>query len=169
MSTVVDNGNDALRFAEYVLGVLDADARAAVAAEVRSSAEAATSVAMWERHLMPLADEIANVAPPPYVWARIADALTFDAAPRATARDAKPPGFWNNLRLWHWIGIGASATCDGQVLVTDDMLGLFERTPRFVKRYDDLATRIGEAAQAYAEEVRGRRFPTADQTYRSKA
>ena len=39
------------------------------------------------------------------------------------------------------IGIGASAECDGQVLVTEDMLGLFERTPRFVKRYDDLATR----------------------------
>ena len=37
------------------------------------------------------------------------------------------------------IGIGASAECDGQVLVTEDMLGLFERTPRFVKRYDDLA------------------------------
>ena len=45
------------------------------------------------------------------------------------------------------IGIGASAECDGQVLVIDDMLGMFERTPRFVKRYDDLATRIGEAAR----------------------
>jgi 3-methyl-2-oxobutanoate hydroxymethyltransferase len=67
------------------------------------------------------------------------------------------------------IGIGASAQCDGQVLVTEDMLGLFERTPRFVKRYDDLASRIGEAARAYAEEVRGRTFPTADQTYRPKA
>jgi 3-methyl-2-oxobutanoate hydroxymethyltransferase len=39
------------------------------------------------------------------------------------------------------IGIGASPSCDGQVLVTEDMLGLFERTPRFVKRYDDLASR----------------------------
>jgi len=67
------------------------------------------------------------------------------------------------------IGIGASAECDGQVLVTDDMLGMFERTPRFVKRYDDLATRIGEAAASYAAEVRERRFPTADQTYRPKA
>src|SRR6185369_7092767 len=67
------------------------------------------------------------------------------------------------------IGIGASADCDGQVLVTEDMLGLFERTPRFVKRYDDLATRIGEAAAAYAAEVRGRSFPTADQTYRPKS
>src|SRR4051812_44212946 len=67
------------------------------------------------------------------------------------------------------IGIGASAQCDGQVLVIDDMLGMFERTPRFVKRYDDLAARIGEAARTYAEEVRGRTFPTADQTYRPKS
>ena len=66
------------------------------------------------------------------------------------------------------IGIGASADCDGQVLVTEDMLGLFERTPRFVKRYDKLAERIGEAAAAYAGEVRSRSFPTADQTYRPK-
>ena len=66
------------------------------------------------------------------------------------------------------IGIGASAQCDGQVLVTEDMLGLFERTPRFVKRYDDLASRIGEAARNYAEEVRARTFPTPDQTYRPK-
>jgi 3-methyl-2-oxobutanoate hydroxymethyltransferase len=66
------------------------------------------------------------------------------------------------------IGIGASARCDGQVLVTEDMLGLFERTPRFVKRYDDLASRIGAAAAAYAAEVRDRSFPTVDQTYRPK-
>jgi 3-methyl-2-oxobutanoate hydroxymethyltransferase len=67
------------------------------------------------------------------------------------------------------IGIGASDQCDGQVLVTEDMLGLFERTPRFVKRYDDLAGRIGEAAKTYAEEVRARSFPTAEQTYRPKS
>ncbi len=66
------------------------------------------------------------------------------------------------------IGIGASAECDGQVLVIDDMLGMFERTPRFVKRYADLAAEIGEAAAAYAAEVRDRRFPTPDQTYRPK-
>ena len=67
------------------------------------------------------------------------------------------------------IGIGASAECDGQVLVTEDMLGLFERTPRFVKRYDDLAARIGDAAAAYADEVRARSFPTGEQMYRPKA
>ena len=67
------------------------------------------------------------------------------------------------------IGIGASPECDGQVLVTEDMLGLFERTPRFVKRYDDLAARIGEAAAGYAAEVRSRAFPTSEQTYKPKA
>jgi 3-methyl-2-oxobutanoate hydroxymethyltransferase len=66
------------------------------------------------------------------------------------------------------IGIGASVRCDGQVLVTEDMLGLFERAPRFVKRYDDLAGRIGEAVAAYAGEVRSRAFPGEEQVYRSK-
>jgi 3-methyl-2-oxobutanoate hydroxymethyltransferase len=66
------------------------------------------------------------------------------------------------------IGIGASAQCDGQVLVTEDMLGLFERTPRFVKRYADMASEIGEAVAAFAGEVRDRSFPTEDQTYRPK-
>lgn len=64
------------------------------------------------------------------------------------------------------IGIGASARCDGQVLVTEDMLGMFERVPRFVKRYDDLAARVSQAAATYAEEVRARSFPGAEQTYR---
>jgi 3-methyl-2-oxobutanoate hydroxymethyltransferase len=66
------------------------------------------------------------------------------------------------------IGIGASRECDGQVLVTEDMLGLFERTPRFVKRYADLAKEIGDAAASYAADVRSRAFPTPDQTYRPK-
>jgi 3-methyl-2-oxobutanoate hydroxymethyltransferase len=66
------------------------------------------------------------------------------------------------------IGIGASARCDGQVLVTEDMLGMFERTPRFVKRYENLAEVISNAAAAYAGEVRARTFPTADQTYQPK-
>ncbi|MHA6722278.1 3-methyl-2-oxobutanoate hydroxymethyltransferase [Sphingomonas sp. RS2018] len=67
------------------------------------------------------------------------------------------------------IGIGASSRCDGQVLVTEDMMGLFERTPRFVKTYDDMAGRISAAVATYAEEVRARSFPSADQVYRPKA
>ena len=66
------------------------------------------------------------------------------------------------------IGIGASALCDGQVLVAEDMLGLFERTARFVKRYDDLAGRISAAVETYAAEVRSRQFPGPEQTYAPK-
>ncbi|MCV0381899.1 MAG: 3-methyl-2-oxobutanoate hydroxymethyltransferase [Erythrobacter sp.] len=66
------------------------------------------------------------------------------------------------------IGIGASAECDGQVLVTDDMLGMFERVPRFVKKYGDLAGTISDTAAKYAAEVRARTFPSADQTYQPK-
>jgi 3-methyl-2-oxobutanoate hydroxymethyltransferase len=66
------------------------------------------------------------------------------------------------------IGIGASAQCDGQVLVTEDMLGMFERVPRFVKRYEDLAAVISKAAETYAGEVRSRAFPTPHQTYQPK-
>ena len=66
------------------------------------------------------------------------------------------------------IGIGASAQCDGQVLVTEDMLGMFERVPRFVKKYGNIAEVIEETAKAYAGEVRSRAFPGADQTYQPK-
>lgn len=66
------------------------------------------------------------------------------------------------------IGIGGSARCDGQVLVAEDMLGMFERVPRFVKLYAGLAVTIGDAAARYAEEVRARTFPTIDQTYQPK-
>ena len=66
------------------------------------------------------------------------------------------------------IGIGGSNQCDGQVLVTEDMLGMFERVPRFVKRYEDLAGVISKAAETYAAEVRSREFPTVEQTYQPK-
>jgi 3-methyl-2-oxobutanoate hydroxymethyltransferase len=63
------------------------------------------------------------------------------------------------------IGIGGSARCDGQVLVSEDMLGLFERVPRFVKRYAELGEAIEEAVATYAQDVRARRFPGIEQTY----
>jgi len=66
------------------------------------------------------------------------------------------------------IGIGASAGCDGQILVTDDMLGLFDWTPKFVRRYADLKGEIGRAARAYADDVRAGRFPAAAETYFAK-
>jgi len=58
------------------------------------------------------------------------------------------------------IGIGASPACDGQILVTEDMLGIFnDFTPKFVKRYADFTKDIAEAVGAYAEDVRARKFP----------
>ncbi|MFD2740130.1 3-methyl-2-oxobutanoate hydroxymethyltransferase [Sulfitobacter aestuarii] len=64
------------------------------------------------------------------------------------------------------IGIGASAGCDGQILVIDDMLGLFNAfQPKFVKRYGDLAQDAATAIRSYAEEVRSREFPTKEHVF----
>lgn len=63
------------------------------------------------------------------------------------------------------IGIGASAACDGQVLVLPDMLGLFDWTPKFVRRYADLRPVVEKAAADYAADVRARTFPGKAETY----
>ncbi|MGJ8564829.1 MAG: 3-methyl-2-oxobutanoate hydroxymethyltransferase [Alphaproteobacteria bacterium] len=66
------------------------------------------------------------------------------------------------------IGIGASPGCDGQILVTPDMLGQFDRVPKFVKKYGDMKGLIENAAQAYAIEVKERAFPGEANTYKFK-
>jgi 3-methyl-2-oxobutanoate hydroxymethyltransferase len=63
------------------------------------------------------------------------------------------------------IGIGASAQCDGQILVMEDMLGLSPRVPKFVKEFGKVAAAIEGAIAAYADEVKGRRFPEVGNTY----
>lgn len=63
------------------------------------------------------------------------------------------------------IGIGASAECDGQILVLEDMLGLSPAVPRFVKKYAELGQAIEAAVAQYAGEVRARQFPAAEHTY----
>ena len=67
------------------------------------------------------------------------------------------------------IGIGASATCDGQVLVLDDLLGLTGRVPKFVKAYGDLAGQAREAVRTYAAEVSSRELPGEAHGYSLKA
>lgn len=68
------------------------------------------------------------------------------------------------------IGIGASADCDGQVLVVDDMLGLFTAfRPKFVKRYAELGEEADRAIAAYAAEVRARTFPAAEHVFADRA
>ena len=66
------------------------------------------------------------------------------------------------------IGIGASAACDGQVLVLEDMLGLSPRTPKFVRRYGDLGPAIEAAIEGYARDVRSRAFPGPEHVYGMK-
>jgi 3-methyl-2-oxobutanoate hydroxymethyltransferase len=66
------------------------------------------------------------------------------------------------------IGIGASAACDGQVLVLEDMLGLSPRTPKFVRRYGDLGPAIEAAIKGYAADVRSRNFPGPEHVYGMK-
>jgi 3-methyl-2-oxobutanoate hydroxymethyltransferase len=63
------------------------------------------------------------------------------------------------------IGIGASAACDGQILVLEDMLGLSPRVPKFVRRYGDLGPGIEAAIRDYASDVRSRAFPGPEHTY----
>jgi 3-methyl-2-oxobutanoate hydroxymethyltransferase len=67
------------------------------------------------------------------------------------------------------IGIGASAGCDGQILVTEDMLGLFDWAPRFVRRYAELRSEISAAVAHYARDIRARDFPAAAETYFAEA
>lgn len=63
------------------------------------------------------------------------------------------------------IGIGASVSCDGQILVLEDMLGLSPRVPKFVKKFGELGSAIEAAVKAYAEDVRARAFPAPEHVY----
>lgn len=114
MNTPLDR-HDELRHAEYVLGVLDADARAAVEQEMRTDPQATRAVALWQRHLLPLAEDIASVEPPPYVWARIQSALGLQ--PAAPARPDARAGWWESLRLWRWVGLGASLVAAAAIVL----------------------------------------------------
>ena len=109
MNNPMPPSQDELRYAEYVLGVLDADDRAAVEQAISRDSHAADAVAWWQRHLLPLSEDIAAVQPPEYVWVRILDALGLAASARQQGEQPSTHGgWWNNLQLWRWIGMGAT-------------------------------------------------------------
>ena len=87
-------------------------------------------------------------------FAVVLEAVAEPLARRITAQSAIPT-----------IGIGASAACDGQILVLEDMLGLSPRVPKFVKRYGELGPGIEAAISAYASDVRSRAFPGPEHVY----
>lgn len=105
MNTPLHEDDSELRYAEYVLGVLDSDSRAAVERETVESDAAAAAVALWRRRLLPLAAEIADREPPPQLWQRIRTELQLDPP----VRDRQPPAFRGNVRLWQWLSVAASA------------------------------------------------------------
>ena len=63
------------------------------------------------------------------------------------------------------IGIGAGAACDGQVLVSDDLLGIYAKAPKFVKKYAALDTQITQAVNKYLTEVKTGKFPAAEHSF----
>ncbi len=114
MNTPLDE-NPELRFAEYVLGVLDADAHADVEREIASSEAAAAAVELWRRRLLPLAQEIAPLQPSPQVWLRIRAALRLDEPSRAPRGEGRA-GLWGSLRFWHWLSLATSAVAAGCIV-----------------------------------------------------
>jgi anti-sigma-K factor RskA len=116
MNSTFESDKDNLRYAEYALGLLDADARAAVAREVETSSEAAAAVALWQRHFTPLAMEVTDVEPPAHVWAGIRRRLAFDVATPSPSQ--RRGSIWDSLGLWRWIGVGATAVAACLLVIT---------------------------------------------------
>jgi anti-sigma-K factor RskA len=113
MNTHNDDDRNNLRYAEYVLGVLDADARASVAREITENTEAATAVARWQQHLVPLARTLPDAVPPAHVWSRITQSLRWNDGHRHPARRS----LLESLRLWQWVGVGASVLAAACVVI----------------------------------------------------
>jgi 3-methyl-2-oxobutanoate hydroxymethyltransferase len=93
------------------------------------------------------------------VFAIVLESIPSELAKRVTAELTAPT-----------IGIGAGPDCDGQVLVSYDAFGLFDRfVPRFVKQYAKLGETIVSGAREYIEDVRGGRFPAEEHSIRARA
>jgi 3-methyl-2-oxobutanoate hydroxymethyltransferase len=108
--------------------------------------------ASWPHH-----EEDARVVAESGAFAMVLEGMAEPLARRITDQVAIPT-----------IGIGASAHCDGQILVLEDLLGLSERPPRFVRQYADLSGMIDQAVASYAADVKARTFPQAPETYTMK-
>ncbi|MFX1673986.1 anti-sigma factor [Paraburkholderia sp. A2WS-5] len=98
--------DDELRCAEYALGVLDSDSRRALEREVLRNAALRARLDTWLTRFAPLAADLPVIDPPPRVWTRIQRDLGF--LPISTTPRARG-GWWNDVGLWRWLGIGASA------------------------------------------------------------
>lgn len=110
MNTPLDHEPEDLRYAEYVLGVLDADARGAVEREIARDPQAAAEVVRWQNHLLPWMEDVPLVAPAEHVWARVQERVAriqTQSGKRANAPERR--GWWNNLSLWRGFAFGTGA------------------------------------------------------------
>lgn len=106
-------GDDVLA-AEYVLGVLDADARRAAMLRVNADAQFAGDVAAWERHFSPWLESIAPMAVADHIWPRIQQSLGLLSPVRADrteppATSTSPSSWWDSVSVWRWLGAGGFA------------------------------------------------------------
>ncbi|WP_281718287.1 anti-sigma factor [Pandoraea apista] len=102
------NQDDELRCAEYALGVLDAAERRALEQDANENPRLQASLHQWQARVAPLAEDVPPVEPPPRVWQRIQRDLGISLNGRAARPAASAPAsWWNNLRLWRGLGIGA--------------------------------------------------------------
>jgi anti-sigma-K factor RskA len=125
MNEPANDDREDLRYAEYVLGVLDADARAALEREIARDPKAAAEVARWQKHLLPLAEDVAPVAPPDYVWARVRSTLGMAAFEPRTSIAPQRLSLWQNAALWRWFALGAGMVAAGCIA----LLILLPRAP----------------------------------------
>lgn len=126
MNTPADHDPE-LRCAEYALGVLDADERRELEQSAARDPALQATLERWQRRFAPLADDVTPVDPPPRIWTGIQHDLGFVTPPRP--RGAAPAdGWWNSLRLWRWVGIGASAAALGLLAV--NLIQVHEAPPR---------------------------------------
>lgn len=109
MNTPLDHEPEDLRYAEYVLGVLDADARAAVEREMAADPHAADEVMRWQRYLLPLAEDITDSAPSDRVWIRIQGRIGQTQSLPRTMDIRERRGWWSNLFVWRSFAFGATA------------------------------------------------------------
>ena len=118
--------DDDLRCAEYALGVLDAQERAALEADVSRDPALQHMLDVWQRHLAPLTEDIHAIAPPGRVWTRIRHELGF-VAPQPVRPERR--GWRDSLSVWRWLTIGASIAALVLLGVTFTLMRQAPRAP----------------------------------------
>ncbi len=115
MNATYDEDREDLRYAEYALGVLEADERVAVESEVREDERAAVEVARWQERLTPLAEDFPSVTPADYMWTRIRASLNL-AETRSHLAETSSRRLGESLSFWRWLALGTSAVAAACVI-----------------------------------------------------